>query len=457
MDAQYSIFLGPGSGNATYTGNGNNIGIGYKSSTYLTTGQYNCACGGFSGSSLTTANNGAFYGYYAGANIINGMGNSGFGYEALNNVVSGVYNCGLGYAAGSNYTTSESNNIVIGNYGIGGDNNVIRIGNNGTGARQQNYCYIAGIYGQTIASPSLCTVNVNGQLGSGGMVINGNTGTATGYPITITSTTNGSTVNFTGSGSTLTLNITDNTLDNMLLGYGSGNPTLSGHDNTAYGIDTLQSITTGYANNAFGEGALASLTVGYANVAIGVNNLYNLVSGINNISIGNTSGTNYTSLESNNIIIGNAGAPSESHVIRLGQQGSGANEQNVCYIAGIYGNAVTGGAPVICNSLGLIGTVVSSERYKEHIRDINKGDSEAFYELHPVKFNYKQEQAGETHYGLIAEEVEKIMPELVIYDREGRPDAVKYQEMTALLINAIQSLKADIDSMKATIAKLWSE
>jgi len=146
---------------------------------------------------------------------------------------------------------------------------------------------------------------------------------------------------------------------------------------------------------------------------------------------------------SNDIYIGNAGPSSqaESNTIRIGTQGTGTGQQNTTYIAGIYGSTVGGsGIAVYVDSKGQLGTTVSSRRFKEQIRDM--GDtSSALMKLRPVTFLYKPEyDKGQRtlQYGLIAEEVAEVYPDLVAHDSDGQPYTVKYQYLTTMLLNEVQ-------------------
>ena len=140
--------------------------------------------------------------------------------------------------------------------------------------------------------------------------------------------------------------------------------------------------------------------------------------------------------------IANLGPPSgnESNTIRIGWQGNGDEQQNTAYIAGIYGSTSSSGIPVYINSNGQLGTMTSSLRFKEQVRDM--GDStNALMKLRPVTFLYKPEyDKGERtlQYGLIAEEVAKVYPELVAYDNDGQPYSVRYQYITTMLLNEVQ-------------------
>jgi hypothetical protein len=141
---------------------------------------------------------------------------------------------------------------------------------------------------------------------------------------------------------------------------------------------------------------------------------------------------------SNNIEIGNRGVAAESSTIRIGSQGT----QTKTFLAGIFGSMVTGDAVVVSNS-GQLGIVVSSARYKRDIRDMGSS-SEALMKLRPVTFRYKQDLQGGRQYGLIAEEVARIYPELVSYDANGKVVSVQYHELVPMLLNEIQRLNAKV-------------
>ena len=181
--------------------------------------------------------------------------------------------------------------------------------------------------------------------------------------------------------------------------------------------------------------------------------LQRITTGSDNTCIGVDAGLNYsTGSESNNILLGAAvlGTASESNVIRIGNNGSGSGQQNKCFVAGIAGITVTGSA-VLCSATGQLGDVSSSIRFKENIESII--DSSDLYGLNPVSFNYKYEEEKTLHYGLIAEEVDKVMPNLVIYDKDNLPYSIKYHEMPALLLVEIKNLKSEIEELKKIIIK----
>ena len=200
--------------------------------------------------------------------------------------------------------------------------------------------------------------------------------------------------------------------------------------NTAYGFAALQS-NLGEANTATGANALQSNTDTDFNTACGFAALQRNTTGNNNIALGATAGQNLTT-GSNNIDIGNAGVAGESNTIRIGTVGTHANT----FIAGISGVTVAGGVGVIIDSSGHLGTVVSSERFKDEIKPMDKA-SEAILALKPVTFRYKHDldPEGIPQFGLVAEQVEKVNPDLVARDEQGKPYTVRYEAVNAMLLN----------------------
>src|SRR5262249_33154613 len=148
-----------------------------------------------------------------------------------------------------------------------------------------------------------------------------------------------------------------------------------------------------------------------------------------NIAVGASAGSNITT-GSSNIEIGNAGAAGDTSTIRIG------TSQTATYIAGISGRAVTG-ADVVVDGMGKLGVVASSARYKRDIRDMGT-TSNALMKLRPVTFRYKSDERGATQYGLIAEEVQRVYPELVMFDADGKVETVRYSMLISMLLNELQ-------------------
>ena len=205
-----------------------------------------------------------------------------------------------------------------------------------------------------------------------------------------------------------------------------------GNVNTAVGANALYHIGKGYSNVAAGYSACWSCSGSFSNVALGNKTLYSNESGTNNIAIGNAAG--YNSTGSYNIEIGNAGQKLDAGVIRIG-----ASNQTTTYIAGINSSQVVG-APVYVTSSGQLGVLASSERYKTDIRSIDS-DAAKFAQLRPVTFRLKTDPQGTPQYGLIAEEVNKIYPDLVIHDSTGTIQGVRYDEVTSLLLAQMQLME----------------
>jgi hypothetical protein len=151
---------------------------------------------------------------------------------------------------------------------------------------------------------------------------------------------------------------------------------------------------------------------------------------------------------SNNIDIGNAGVAAESNTIRLG------TTQTAAYVSGISGKVVPGGVSVVVGTDGKLGTVVSSERFKAQIKSMGKA-SEAILELKPVTFCYKPEldPEGIPQFGLVAEQVEKVNPDLVARDEKGKVYTVRYEAVNAMLLNEFLKQHRTVADLKAIIAK----
>ena len=226
--------------------------------------------------------------------------------------------------------------------------------------------------------------------------------------------------------------------------------------NTADGTFALFSNTTGADNTAIGDVALDANITGLSNTAIGVAALASNTTGSGNIALGFNAGLNLTT-GSNNIDIGNLGATDESDTIRIGVQGT----QTFTIIAGISNDIQAIGTPVIVTTDGFLGVATSSARFKDQIKPMDKA-SEALFKLNPVTFRYKRQidPAGTGQFGLVAEEVEKVNPDLVVRDKEGKPYSVRYDQVNAMLVNEflkehriVQEQGRKLQEQEATIAQ----
>ena len=360
-----------------------------------------------------------FSGYQAGFSDFAGY-NAFFGAQAGYSNTSGYYNTFIGYQAGYKTTIGSPNTFVGTGAGYGnmsGQNNVF-VG------------YAAGANSDSVANTFM-----------------------------------GSQSGFWNTGGNY----------NAFFGQSAGYSNTTGFSNAFFGSDAGSHNTTGVFNVFLGDGAGMSNDNGSGNVfaghdagfdnSSGVSNVYlgyaagnNNMTGSNNIAVGNSAG--FYSTGSNNVYIANWGSAAESSTIRIGTQGTGQGQQNITYIAGIYGSTASGGVPVYINSNGQLGTSGSSRRFKEQIRDMGDSSS-SLVKLRPVTFLYKPEyDQGERtlQYGLIAEEVAKVYPELVAYDNGGQPYTVRYQYITTMLLNEVQKqyhrADAQADVIKAQEQKI---
>jgi hypothetical protein len=300
--------------------------------------------------------------------------------------------------------------------------------------------------------------------GTGALNFNttGSNNTANGLQALLSNTTGGANTatglqalasNTTGSGNTAT-------------GFGALFKN-TGINNTATGADALFSNTTGSRNMADGTGALFANTTGGHNVAVGNATLFKNKVGNYNIDLGYSAGWNLTT-GNNNIDIGNPGVASELNTIRIGSEvasvvedGSTQAAHTATFIAGIHGVTVAGGVGVIVGTNGQLGTTTSSARFKEAIKPMDKA-SEAILALKPVTFRYKHEldPEGIPQFGLVAEQVEKVNPDLVVRDAAGQVNTVRYEAVNAMLLNEflkehrkVQEQEATITQVKSTVVK----
>src|ERR1039457_2722947 len=246
----------------------------------------------------------------------------------------------------------------------------------------------------------------------------------------------------------------DNTIgsDNTADGEGALGMNISGSNNTATGWDALASNTAG-SNTANGYQALFGNTSGGNNTANGAGALQNNSTGSNNIALGVNAGQNLTT-GSNNVDVGNTGVAGESNTIRIGTE----NTQKKAFVAGISGVTVASGVAVIVGSNGQLGTVVSSERFKEAIKPMDKA-SEAILALKPMTFHYKHEldPEGIPQFGLVAEQVEKVNPDLVARDDQGKVFTVRYEAVNAMLLNEFLKQHRTVQEQQKEIAALAAQ
>lgn len=221
--------------------------------------------------------------------------------------------------------------------------------------------------------------------------------------------------------------------------------------NTAVGNNALIHNIDGHQNTAVGVSALFNNTAGINNTAIGLAALGS-ATGQNNIGIGAFAGNNITTGDFN-IHIFAPGTSNDDRTIRIGDA-----TQTATYIGGISGATVPGGVSVIIDAFGHVGTVVSSQRFKDQIEPMENA-SEAIFALRPVTFRYKKELDPDSisQFGLVAEEVEKVAPDLVARNAKGGVYTVRYEAVNAMLLNEFLKEHRRVEEQQAAIAALQSE
>jgi hypothetical protein len=384
-------------------------------------------------------------------------GNTGVGINALDSVnpgANGINNTAVGLNALTSDTTGQYNTAV------------------GSRALEMN---TTGDFNMAIGTEALQKNNASFNLAIGFRVLFKNT---TGNHLTgvgAAALRNNTTGNFNTAIGADALSANSTGDYNTAVGAGALNINTTGSFNTATGISALAFNTTGGSNTADGDSALLLNTTGDFNTAIGEQALHGnrtgndntaigssamlVTSGSNNIALGSLAGVSLTSGD-NNIEIGTQGAGPESNTIRIGAPAV----QNRTFIAGITGIPVTG-TTVVVNGSGQLGVSPSSQRFKHGIKPMDKA-SEAILGLKPVTFRYKKELdlSGVSQFGLVAEDVEKINPALVVHDKEGKPSTVRYEAVNAMLLNEflkehrkVEQMQKQIDALTAGLQRVTAQ
>jgi Chaperone of endosialidase len=227
----------------------------------------------------------------------------------------------------------------------------------------------------------------------------------------------------------------------------------TGVQNTAVGFSALSSSTTAGANStgantAVGAFALGSTITGGASTAIGYAALFNATGG-GNIALGDLAGFDVTAGDSN-ILIGNRGVAADAATIRIGSE-----FQTRTFIAAIRGvtTGVADAVNVVIDSNGQLGTISSSRRFKKEVKPMDKA-SEDILALKPVTFHYKSDKKDTPQFGLIAEEVAAVNPDLVVHDKNGETYTVRYDAVNAMLLNEFLKEHRKVEKLEATVADL---
>jgi hypothetical protein len=444
-----NLFVGLGAGNLGTTGFGRNVAIGVAALSSNTTGNLNSAAG----FNALLSNAGGFTNSAFGARTLaantSGYSNSAFGAYALQGNTTGDANTAVGVGALVSNGTANFNSAV----------GVDALSNNSTGS--WNSAFGAAV----LLSNS--TGQSNSAVGADALRLNsiGNRNSAVGRRA-LGSNTIGSFNNAVGYRA-LYANTTASR--NSAFGEEALRSNTTGGRNSAFGMWALRSSTTSGSNSAFGYASLNDNQTGYGNTALGAHALYDNVSGYSNVAVGrfalfSTTGSRnvglgfragvYVGSGNDNIHVSNEGSSTDDRQIRIGTVGT----QTHASMAGIHGNTSALGTAVLVNASGALGTTTSSARFKEDVRDMGDA-SDVLMELRPVTFRYRVDAVGADaantpQYGLIAEEVAEVAPELVTPDLEGRPYSVKYHVLPALLLAQNQEQERTIEAQRHAIAAL---
>jgi hypothetical protein len=397
---------------------GGNTAEGQGALFSLTSGTYNTAIGLFSLRSNTEGNLNTGVG--AGTLLLNaGEQNTATGAGALLSNATGFGNTANGAFALFSNTTGPSNtatgfHALFANT-IGANN--VAVGNSSLEANT------TGTFNTALGFTALANnTTANGNTATGAGALGGNT--------------NGS--DNTANGAFALFNNTTGDA-NTAVGSSALGSNTTGFDNSAFGLQALTSNTVGTDNTAVGVVALKNNIGGFGNVAFGAAALFDNVSGELNVAVGHNAGRNLTG--NDNVCIGSL------------VQGV-AGESNTTRIKNIY-TSVASDRAVFVNSDNKLGTLLSTRRVKEDIKAMDK-TSEAILALKPVTFCYKKEveRSGAIQFGLIAEEVAEVSPDLVILDAAGEPESVRYEAINAMLLNEFIKEHKKVDEQQATITEL---
>jgi hypothetical protein len=490
--------------NDNASGYDQNTAVGYQALQANTTGILNTALGYQALLANTTGLADTAMGAFA-LYTNSGSYDTAIGYGALLDNTTGGNNTAVGLGALA-YNTTASNNTADGSsallYLSAGDDNTASGysaldihsggGNTAVGAyacsATNNQDFDSPFYGVRVNNSTAVGDSALYSLGSGNdntaigcdslyYLITGTNNVALGYDAAL-DLTNGSYNTALGY---KTLEHSTNENDDVAIGYEAlqnDNASFNGKgENTAVGFQALQLNSTGYQNTAVGYLALQSNTVAQQNVAVGndalhsytdddagdgqntavgTSALYGLTSGSDNTAIGPGAGQELGS-GSDNIHIGSYGAPGDNGAIRIGDPNLQTSET---LIAGIFGTTLPGseGVPVYINESGQLGTATSSRRFKDNIKTM-ASESEAIYGLRPVTFKYKADidPKGAPEFGLIAEEVDQVDPNLVVRDGQNQIYTVRYDAVNAMLLNEFLKEHREVEGQEARIKEQQTE
>jgi hypothetical protein len=366
-------------------------------------------------------------------------GNTAEGQNALLSLTTGTYNTGLGIfsllsLSGGNFNTAIGAGTLLAN--TADENTATGAGALlGTTTGSQNTAIGAfALFSNTMGAQ-------NTAAGAGALQSN-TTGTlniAIGFSALLKNTTGSD--NIAIGEEALLSNVIGGA--NIANGAFALHSNTDGNNNTANGASALFHNTTGSFNTADGDDALVANTVGNSNTAVGIDALDGNSTGNNNVALGFLAGANVTTA---------------NNVICIGEDVGGANVDDTCFIGNIRGvtTAISDAVPVVIDSTGQLGTQSSSQRSKKDIKPM-ESTSNSILDLKPVTFHYKSDQSNTPQFGLIAEEVAKVNPGLVVHDKNGEIYTVRYDAVNAMLLNEFLKEHQTVREQGETIADLKRE
>ncbi len=371
-----------------------------------------------------------------------GSYNTGTGFQSLLRLTGGSWNTAVG-AASLAYATSAQFNTAVGTSSLqynttGGKNTAL-----GAKALQlQSFSNTGTLWDAWNTAVGFEAMAANQPTNTS----NGDRNTAVGA-VALRNNTTGRINTAVGVDS-----LQQNTIGeaNTALGFESLLANSTGYSNTGLGMDALKFNNTGFDNTGAGAEALRSQMDGSANTAFGRGSLGGLTTGSRNLALGAYAG-NALSTGNDNIYLTHPGSITESATIRIGRN----FVQTRAFMAGVF--ATTTGHPttllVQVDQNGQLGTAASSRRYKQDIEDMGR-TTDRIFDLRPVTFRYKAHPEGPTHFGLIAEEADEVMPELVVRGGDGQIETVAYQELAPMLLNELQKQRRELLALKAELAAI---
>jgi hypothetical protein len=370
-----------------------------------------------------------FAGTSAGNLTLSGSDNTASGFHALTANTSGSQNtaCGSGALAAN---TTGLNNVASGYQALASN---ISGGVNTASGSQALFSNTSGIENSAHGFQALLS-NTNGAYNTadGAYALNGNT-----------SGNNNCALGYKALNSNISAN------NNTACGYEALFGSTTGSNNTAAGFQVLFGNSFGSQNTASGFQALFLNANGSNNTASGYQALYNNVSGNYNLALGYAAGTNITG--SSNICIAHPGVAGNNNTIRIG------TGQTNTFVAGISGATVSG-STVVVSSSGQLGVAASSRRFKQDVKDMANA-SDALLALRPVTFRYKPniDPSGTPQFGLIAEEVDKVDPDLVVRGSDHGIYSVRYEAVNAMLLNEFLKQHRKLEAQAAELARLKAQ